>query len=1057
MQKPTRYLLFLFLFIIAILKSEARDYFQQHVVYEIHAALDDKKHLLKCQERVTYTNNSLDSLHDIYFHIWPNAYRNDETNLANQLSKMGSNRFAIAKDKDFGYIDGLSFRSDGKAIDWELLEDTIDICVLHLKNPLAPAATITFDINFRVQIPAAFLSRLGHDREAYYISQWYPKPAVYDQHGWNYFSYLDKGEYYSDFGTFDVYITLPKNYVVAATGTLKEDDPEIQWLDSIADATKKLTAFTTDMSFPLSDTATKTLHYHAEQVHDFAWFADKRYHVLKDEMQLPGSENKITLWSMFTNAEASLWLKANEYSKDAITYFSKWIGNYPYAQFTCADVTDASGNGMEYPMLTAIGTYGSAFDLEATIQHEIGHSWFYGVLASNERMFPWMDEGMTQFLETRYTYTKYANDSAKMMERTYIFGARSNTSYNHRKLEYLKYWHGARANTDQAPSIPAGEILKHNNDTLMYSVPFTGGAENYSSINYSADVYRKTALSFDYLKCYLGDSLFDLCMHAYYDQWKFRHPYPEDVRKIFEETSQKKLDWFFDDLLQTTKKIDYKICSAKGSGGSYSVKVRNAGDISSPVSLSAMKDGKVLSTEWFDGFQGKQAFTFQCQDCDIIKVDGGERIPESRRRNNAIKTSGILKKMEKLQLRVPVAEEDPNRTQLYFAPIIGWNNYNKWMFGGSVHNLTLIEKRFEYLAAPMYSPATKSLAGGGRVNYHYYLNSSFINKITFGVGASTYTYRHYSEYIDTTKQDFSADLAYRKISSNITFSFLNRKTNPDDYNTLTLRHVYVEYDLEDSTALSQPGDSINVYHLSVSTWPSNSYFLIYNIGNQVKYNPYDFKLIVGQTLNLGLASLEFNQTISFNKKGRGLEYRIFTGFNGEMEDKKFRNSGHVDARFHMNGQKGNSNGIYQDYLFDEVFLGRSETEGILSQQFTATQGGLKVATDYEGQAKTWLMTVNVKIPFPGKLPLYFFADAGAFDKAKVNSLKSETDFMYDAGVEIRLLPKVLSVYLPFFYSTNIRDVYDEFPDRYDTYLKKIRFELNISNLNPFTLRDQVRF
>src|SRR6185436_4423881 len=247
-----------------------------------------------------------------------------------------------------------------------------------------------------------------------------------------------------------------------------------QWLDSIAAETKKMSSFPSDMSIPLSDMDKKTLHYHAENVHDFAWFADKRYHVLKDEFRLP-SGKKITTWAMFTNAEANLWLKANEYAKDAITYFSDWIGEYPYDQFTCADVLDASGNGMEYPMITAIGSYGSAFELEATIQHEAGHSWFYGILGSNERRYPWMDEGMTQFLETRYTYTKYANDSSKQMESTGIFGKGSRTTYNHRKLEYIKYWHGARANTDQSPSLPA---------------------ENFSSINYSADAYRKTALSF---------------------------------------------------------------------------------------------------------------------------------------------------------------------------------------------------------------------------------------------------------------------------------------------------------------------------------------------------------------------------------------------------------------------------------------------------------------------------------------------------------------------------------------------------------------------------------
>ena len=1015
--------------------ASSKDYFQQQVEYTIRVSLDDKKHALKGDEVIVYTNNSTDSLYDLYFHLWPNAYKNDGTALADQFAKEGDNRMVVAGDNDFGYIDGLSFRTDGKAIDWELLEDTIDVCVLHLKKPVPPGGSITISTAFKVQVPNADLSRLGHNGQAYYITQWFPKPAVYDNNGWNYFPYLDKGEFYSEFGTFDVFITLPKNYVVGSTGDLVAGDSELAWMNEKDKATRAMTSFDNDMSFPLSDTAEKTLHFHAEQVHDFAWFADKRYHVLKDEMELPGSKRKITTWALFTNAEPKLWLKANEYTRDAITYFSSWIGEYPYDKFTCVDVNYAAGGGMEYPMLTAIGTEGDPFEVEADIQHEVGHGWFYGILGSNERQHPWMDEGMTQFLETRYTYTKYANDSAKMMEHTGIFGS-SKVTYNHRKLEYLRYWHGARANTDQQPDL---------------------NAAYFSSVNYSADAYRKTALSFDYLKCYLGDSMFDLCLHNYFDEWKFKHPAPADVKKVFEKTSGKKLDWLFTDLIQSTKKIDYKICAAKKSGDGYSVRLKNTGNISSPVSLSGMKNGKVSGTEWFDGFKGKRTLSFSYQDCDAIKIDGDERIPEPRRRNNTIRTSGILKKIEKLKVQIPVGEEDPTRSQIYLAPAIGWNNYNKWMFGGIVHNLTLIEKRFEYLVMPMYSLGTGEVAGGGRINYHLYLDNNYMNKITLGIGASTYAYDHFEKSVEQTGQDFSTDLAFRKISSSITFSLLNRKKNPEEYNFISIRHVYVEYETGDSALLNNPTDSIHIYHFDKKKYHAHSYFFNYQFGNQTTYHPYDFNLMLGQTLNLVLASLEYNQTISFNKKGRGLEYRLFVGFNGELEDIEYTSSGRVDGRFHMNGQKGNSNGIYQDYLFDEVFLGRSEQDGILSQQFTSTQGGLKAATDYAGQAKTWLGTLNIKVPFPGKLPLYFFADGGAFDKAKVNSLKSETDFMFDGGIELRLVPKVLSVYFPFVYSDNIREIYELFPEKYGTFWKKIRFELNLSKLNPFTLRDQVRF
>jgi hypothetical protein len=208
------FLLFSCCMIFLFKPASSQDYFQQKTDYTIRVSLDDKKHQLNGEEVITYTNNSPDSLPEIYFHPWPNAYKNDETALADQFSRMGSNKMTAATSADLGYIDGMSFRSEGKALDWEYLEDTIDVCVIHLKKPLQPSGTIILSTSFRVQVPAADLSRMGHDGQAYYITQWYPKPAVYDASGWNYFPYLDQGEFYSEFGTFDVYLTLPKNYVV---------------------------------------------------------------------------------------------------------------------------------------------------------------------------------------------------------------------------------------------------------------------------------------------------------------------------------------------------------------------------------------------------------------------------------------------------------------------------------------------------------------------------------------------------------------------------------------------------------------------------------------------------------------------------------------------------------------------------------------------------------------------------------------------------------------------------------------------------------------------------
>src|SRR5262249_55781321 len=148
-----------------------------------------------------------------------------------QLRRQGDNRMIVAQPKDMGWIDKLVFKVDDHVVSWEYLKDTIDVAVLHLAQPLMPGQKITISTPFHVRIPSSDISRFGHSGQAYFITQWYPKPAVYDNRGWNYFPYLDMGEFYSEFGSFDVFITLPSNYVVGATGDFVDGEKELKWLD----------------------------------------------------------------------------------------------------------------------------------------------------------------------------------------------------------------------------------------------------------------------------------------------------------------------------------------------------------------------------------------------------------------------------------------------------------------------------------------------------------------------------------------------------------------------------------------------------------------------------------------------------------------------------------------------------------------------------------------------------------------------------------------------------------------------------------------------------------
>ena len=211
----------------------AGEYFQQEVTYDIEVTLNDTDRTLTAFEKLTYKNNSRDTLDFIWFHLWPNAYKSDSSAMAKQFIRLGSNRFKDVEEKNRGYIDSLNFSVDGIVTNWEYHSEWIDVAKIFLPKPLLPEKTIIIETPFFVKLPKV-VSRLGHTGKHFEITQWYPKPAVYDKDGWHPMPYLNMGEFYSEFGRFDVKITLPENYRIMATGDMVNADKELALLDSLA-------------------------------------------------------------------------------------------------------------------------------------------------------------------------------------------------------------------------------------------------------------------------------------------------------------------------------------------------------------------------------------------------------------------------------------------------------------------------------------------------------------------------------------------------------------------------------------------------------------------------------------------------------------------------------------------------------------------------------------------------------------------------------------------------------------------------------------------------------
>ncbi len=537
-----------FLLCFSSVMLHAQQYWQQEVNYTIQVVLNDQQHSLNGNINFEYINHSPDALSFIWIHLWPNGYKDNQTALYKQVASDNEGRKRLKDFKEKGFIDSLSFTAGGIACKTEAHPQHQDIVKLLLPQPLAAGAKINIATPFYVKVPGYF-SRLGHADNYYMISQWYPKPAVYDAKGWHEMPYLDQGEFYSDYGSFDVSITLPSSYIVAATGNLQTASELNAYKESGAANRKMIynatASLTEDMVIAsavkkvdfrrtaIPSTATKTLRFTETKVHDFAWFASKDFVIQYDTLLMPSGQIKdVFAFHNYTNTKE--WYNSSNFIEDAVLHYSEWLGEYPYQTVKAVEgPRNQTSGGMEYPTVTMITSPGaSQKTLDAVITHEVGHNWLYGILGSNERDHPWMDEGVNSYFQFRYEAEKY----------------RSNTIFG-------------EAIPADVRSKSAADFLAVVYNAMNQGIPMVGAIETNSvgfksKDDYGKVVYLKTALWLYVLEISTSKQKVDAAFKAYYDQWKFKHPYPEDFKAAFETSMNLKLDNIFDLLSKKGKVIN---------------------------------------------------------------------------------------------------------------------------------------------------------------------------------------------------------------------------------------------------------------------------------------------------------------------------------------------------------------------------------------------------------------------------------------------------------------------------------------------------------------------
>lgn len=524
------------------------DYWQQRADYVIRATLDTAGSLLHGTERIHYENHSPDTLRFVWVQIEQNIFsKNSVTYALNQPPL----HFAGGAVFDFtgkGFIGGITierFRSAGRELERTEYGTMMRV---ELPRPLAPKGRIDFDVAWHFPVPPYGGGRMGRiGTRLYEMGQWYPRMVVYDDvHGWNPLPYIGAGEFYLEYGDFDVTLTLPAGFVVAATGTLQ--NPLAVWAPATrarlararrsAERVQIITKDEAMTSGAARRPGTKTWHFAARRVRDFAWAASPDY-------RWDASAWNGVLIQTFYRPSAAPWEEANRMAWFTIKHFSETWGMYPWPHAT---TVEGLVEGMEYPMLTFVPAIEKREDQYWVLTHEFGHEWFPMMVGSDERRYPWMDEGFNSFID-------YGSAEG------YFKG----TAYGDTVRRELLTAYGVSA-------VPGNEQPLITNPVESRDLAWTA--------------YQKPALMLTVLRdAVLGKETFERALREYVRRWTFKHPQPADFFRTIEHVSGRNLDWFWRAWVYTTARLDQAVDSVGTAGDTTFVFLSNRGQMVLPVTL----------------------------------------------------------------------------------------------------------------------------------------------------------------------------------------------------------------------------------------------------------------------------------------------------------------------------------------------------------------------------------------------------------------------------------------------------------------------------------------
>ena len=890
--------------------------FGQHAMV-IDVVLDVEKNTLTIKQRVDYQNNSEDRLSDLYFNDWTSSFSSPTTPLAERFVEEFNGALLDAKSEDRGFTTIRSIQnSKNDSLNYTYLDKQQDILKVTMDTVLEPNASTTLYFEYTLHIQNDKFTGYGVNKNGdYYLKYWYLSPAVYENSQWKLYSNKNIEDYYTPAASIKLNIDIPAYFDLASELNLESKNTSQQKSTYIFSGLKR-----TDSRLYISKTP-------------FFRIKDGNLNFITNENEkvLSSTQQIIILNKVKNFIETEL----ASYPHENILISSLDLNKYPIY-----------GLNILPNILTP---FSKQFKYELTIVKNMIRLYLDQHLGMNPREEHWLQSGFENILLMKYIELNY-KDEKLIGSLSDVWGLRS---YNLAKLKFndqyhLTYLHMIRTGRDQALNSPKDQLLKFN--------------ANLSS-------KYKAAKGLLYLEDLIADSSIEEWMKEFIFNNIHSIKTTESFKTYLKSKTSKNIDWFFDSFLTNTQQTDYKITAIENTKDSIYFTVKNKKKGIRPVSLFMLKGGAIISKQWLTGIEREKKFVVANNLADQLVLNYDQKVPEFDLRNNWKSSRGKPLFNKPLQIRLFKDFESPHDNQMYFLPIVEFQNiYDGVDLGMNINNKGILSKPFVFGITPTYSTRSKALTGSLKLQYNTLFEDHNLYNINYGISVS--------------RSSFAENAFVTKTVPYVSFNFRNASDlRSNTFKSLNFRYVGIDKDFastNDSESTTPPYQIFNIRYLD-----SNNGFKKHQ------------RWFLDTQFSSDFGKLSFNYEIRRRtNKNQFYNLRIFAGTF--LYSKIPRGEKNFDFALDRP----------TDYLFDYNYLGLSESTGIFSQQLIIAEGGFKSKLD-TAFANQWLTSLNASASIWKFVQAY--GDIGLLKNEKINPL-----FVYDAGIRLSLITDYFEVYFPFY-------------------------------------------